>query len=340
MKLETVGIKSIGYYIPSASLTSEQMAKLSGLAVEVFTEKIGIKKKPIASGNEHPSDMGIKAANAAIAKAEISPEQIGLVAYCAAGDYDYRFWSPAAKIQNAIGAKQACAFEVKNFCNSGNLGLHICRNMLLADPELFYALIVCSDKLSSLLNYKDLDCLSVFTMADGAVAAILKKGEPTNQILCYHGITNGEMVDALKVPLAGTKFPLSSPEINWELSYLKVENPKELEKILSDVYLVNYQKVIHSSLKKSGYTPEQVDFLLINQVKKSLSRQILSCLGLNESQTFNSLGEYGHLGAVDTLFGLAKTLEQGKIQPGSLVVLASSAAGFSWAALTVKYQEV
>ncbi|WP_442937877.1 3-oxoacyl-[acyl-carrier-protein] synthase III C-terminal domain-containing protein [Nostoc sp.] len=50
-----------------------------------------------------------------------------------------------------------------------------------------------------------------------------------------------------------------------------------------------------------------------------------------------SLPEYGHLGAVDTIFGLAKTLESKKIKPGNLVVLASSAAGFSWAALTVKY---
>ena len=337
MKPETVGIKSIGYYIPEGILSSEQMAKLSGLPLEVFTEKMGINKKPIAAEDEHPSDMGMAAALAAIAKAEISPEQINLVAYCAAGDYDYRFWSPAARIQNSIGAKKAFAFELKNFCNSGNLGLHICRNMLLADPELSYALVVCSDKLSSLLNYSDLDCLSTFIMADGAAAAVLKKGEPSNQILCYHGITNGEMVDALKIPLAGTKFPVKGAEINWELSYLKVQDPRELERILSEVYLANYQKVIHSSLKKSGYTIEQVNFLFTNQVKKSLSRQILSSLGLKESQTLISLGEYGHLGAVDTLFGWAKTLEQGRIQPGNLVVLASSAAGFSWAALTVKY---
>jgi 3-oxoacyl-[acyl-carrier-protein] synthase III len=41
-------------------------------------------------------------------------------------------------------------------------------------------------------------------------------------------------------------------------------------------------------------------------------------------QTFNSLSEYGHLGAVDTLFCLGKTLEKNKIKPGNLVVLAST----------------
>lgn len=337
MKAETVGIASVGYYLPSGVLTSEEMAKLSNLPEMVFTEKIGINKKPIAAKDEHPSDMGIKAALKAIDNAEITAKEIDLIAYCGAGDYDYRFWSPAAKIQGEIGAENAFAFEVRNFCNSGNLGIHLCRNMLLADDELTYALIICSDKLSVLLDYTDLDCLSTFIFADGSAAAILKKGEPSNQILAYHAMTNGKMADYLKVPLAGTKFPIDSTEIDKELSYLKVANPKELDNILSDVYLENYQKVIHKSLAKSGYSIDNVDFLFTNQVKKSLLQRILESLGLSNEQTFISLPENGHLGAVDTIFCLGKTLDSNKIKPGNLVVLASSAAGFSWAALTVKY---
>ncbi|MEB3151129.1 MAG: hypothetical protein VKL60_19185, partial [Sphaerospermopsis sp.] len=199
MTQETVGIKSIGYYIPSDFLTSEEMAKLANVPEFVFRDKIGIEKKPVAAKDENPSEMGVKAALEAISKAEIMPSQIDLIAYCAAGDYDYRFWSPAAKIQDEIGAENAFAFEVKNFCNSGNLGLHICRNMLLADPELSYALVICSDKLSMLLNYSDPDSVSTFIMADGAAAAILHKGEATNQILSYHAITNGKLADYLKV---------------------------------------------------------------------------------------------------------------------------------------------
>ncbi|NEU77431.1 beta-ketoacyl-ACP reductase [Hassallia byssoidea VB512170] len=334
---QTVGITSVGYYIPARILTSKEMAKLANLPEFVFTDKIGIKQKPIADKDEHPSDMGIKAALEAINQAKITASEIDLIAYCAAGDYDYRFWSPAAKIQDAIGAENAFAFEVRNFCNSGNLGIHICRNMLLADSDLSYALVVCSDKLSMLLDYSDVNSLSTFIMADGAAAAILKKEEPTNQILFYHAITNGKLVDCLKVPSAGTKFPVGGTQINDELNYLKVKDPQELDTILSNVYLENYGKVIHKSLQKSGYSIKDVDFLLTNQVKKSLSKGILESLNLKDDQTFISLPEYGHLGAVDTIFGLAKTLESKKIKPGNLVVLASSAAGFSWAALTIKY---
>lgn len=67
------------------------MAKLANLPEFVFTDKIGIKQKPIAGKDEHPSDIGIKAALEAINQAKITASEIDIIAYCAAGDYDYRF---------------------------------------------------------------------------------------------------------------------------------------------------------------------------------------------------------------------------------------------------------
>ncbi|MFA5925018.1 MAG: 3-oxoacyl-[acyl-carrier-protein] synthase III C-terminal domain-containing protein [Methylococcaceae bacterium] len=329
-----VGIKSIGYYLPDEVMTSNDMARLSGIPASVFIEKIGVEQKPIAGADEHPSEMGIKAALDAIEKAGIPSSAIDLIAYCGAGDYDYRFWSPAAKIQGEIGANSAFAFEVRNFCNSGNLGIHICRNMLLADASYRYALIICSDKLSHLLNYSDPACLSTFTMADGAAAVVLEKGEKTNRILAYHGITDGSLADFLKIPAGGTRTFYNSGGCN---NLLSVENPEELDRILSELYLKNYQLVIKTSLEKSGYGLDDVHILLTNQVKKSLAQQILAALGFTEDQTQITLPKMGHLGPMDTLLGLAKSLEQGKIIPGNIVVLASSAAGFSWAALTLHW---
>lgn len=333
---QSVGIKSIGYYLPDGVMTSQDMAQLSGIPASVFVEKIGIVQKPVAGDDEHPGEMGTKAALDAIEKAGIPPSAIDLIAYCGAGDYDYRFWSPAAKIQDEIGASGAFAFEVRNFCNGGNLGIHICRNMLLADSSYRYALVICSDKLSHLLNYSDPACLSTFIMADGAAAVVLEKGEKTNRILAYHGVTDGSLADFLKIPGGGTRALDNAAGCN---NLLTVENPQELDRIFAELYLKNYQLVVRASLEKSGYGLDDVHLLLTNQVKKSLAQQILAGLGLREDQTQITLPEMGHLGPMDTLLGLAKSLEQGKIAPGNIVVLASSAAGFSWAALTLHWLE-
>ncbi|WP_374088744.1 3-oxoacyl-[acyl-carrier-protein] synthase III C-terminal domain-containing protein [Methylomicrobium lacus] len=331
-----VGIKSVGCYLPDQVMTSHDMAQLSAIPPSVFADKIGIVQKPIAGADEHPSQMGVKAAVEAIEKAGLTPSEIDLIAYCGAGDYDYRFWSPAAKIQSEIGASGAFAFEVRNFCNSGNLGIHICRNMLLADASYRYALVVCSDKLSHLLNYSDPACLSTFIMADGAAAVVLEKGGKTSRILAYHGMTDGSLADFLKISAGGTRVPYDAERCSH---LLNVDNPEELERIFSELYLKNYQLVVKTSLEKSGYGLDDVHLLLTNQVKKTLAQQILKALGMKENQTLSTLSEFGHLGPVDTLLGLAKSLELGKIAPGNIVVLASSAAGFSWAALTLQWLE-
>jgi 3-oxoacyl-[acyl-carrier-protein] synthase-3 len=328
-----VGIKSIGYHLPDTMMTHEDMAQLSGIPASVFVEKIGILQKPVAV-DEHPGEMGTRAALEALRKAEIAPSAIDLIVYCGAGDYDYRFWSPAAKIQDDIGARNAFAFEVRNFCNGGNLGIHICRNMLLADPAYRYALVICSDKLSHLLNYADSAALSTFTMADGAAAAVLEKGEKTNRILAYHAMTDGSLADFLKIPAGGTRLP---DHKDRSKNLLNVEDPEALDRILSELYLKNYQVVVKASLEKSGYGLADVDLLLTNQVKRSLAQQILAALGLQEDRTVVTLPELGHLGPMDTLFGLAKSLERGRIASGNIVVLASSAAGFSWGALTLQW---
>ena len=173
--------------------------------------------------------------------------------------------------------------------------------------------------------------------ADGAVAAILKKEEKTNIILSYYAITNGTLADELKVPLGGTRIPISGQNCQNYSQYVKVEDNQKLEHILSGVYLKNYINVIKKSLEKSGYSVKNLDFLFINQLKQSLLNNILDILNLSQENTLISLTEYGHIGAGDTLFCLGKALENNRIQSDNIVVLASSASGFSWAALTIKF---
>lgn len=331
-----VGIAAIGSYIPPTVLTCEEMAKRSNLPLSVFAEKIGMKQKHIAI-DEHPSEMGFKAAKRAIAKANISPDAIDLIAYCSAGYSDYRFWSPAAKIQAELGAQNAFAFEINNFCNSGNLGLHICRNYLLADPNLSHALVICSDSLFRLIDPDESEVASLLIFADGAVAAVLKKGEASNRILNYSAITDGQFVDELKIPLGGTRFPAAEVTKEERSPYIQVSDAKKLDTILSKVYLKNYKRAIVRSLQLGNHEVNDLDFLFTNQVKLSLLKKILGTFDIAPENSFISLVEYGHMGAVDTLFCLQKTWESGKINSGNLVVMASSASGFSWGALTLQF---
>jgi 3-oxoacyl-[acyl-carrier-protein] synthase-3 len=128
-----------------------------------------------------------------------------------------------------------------------------------------------------------------------------------------------------------------SPEKGCQRQTFSVKNPEELNKLLTEGYFKNYLTAIRKALQQSGHTVEDMDFLFTNQVKASTMTAILKELGVPQEKTCRSIAEYGHMGTVDTLFALSQFLEEGKITAGDLVVLASSATGFSWAATVVQY---
>jgi 3-oxoacyl-[acyl-carrier-protein] synthase III len=334
----TVGIAGIGYYLPEKTVTSRDMAGWSGIDEYVFSEKIGVETKHVAGPDEHPAEMGVTAAKRALVNAGVTADEIDIIVFCGLGFYDYNFWSPAAKIQDGIGARNAYTFELRNGCNGGNLGITVSKELLLGYPQKKYALVVCADKLSLAVNYADKTAVSAFSFADGAVAAVLEKDHPENQLLSYASISDGSLVDYVKVPRGGTRLPLTGTPPGDEDCYLRVTDTAALDGIFSRIYLKNYLCAINDALKKSGYAVADIDHIFTNQVKRSITDSLLLELGLNETQTMRSMKDFGHMGPADTLFCLARAREEGRIRPGDLVVLAGSGIGFTWAATVLKYR--
>lgn len=332
----SVGIVAIGTCMPASVVTSQDLEEKTGFPEHVFVEKIGIRQKPVASADEHPSVLGARAALDALRRAQVAPEQIDLLIYCGAGLYDYANWSPSAKVQHEIGASNAYSYEVRNACNGGNLGLYLASRQMLADPALNQALVVCSDTPSRVLNYSDESLISMFAHGDGATAAVLRKNHPGNRILSYAGITDGSLADEIRLPLGGTRVPWTAENLA-QGRHPRIQDPDRLSEIFATIYIKNYVRVVRDALRKCGRSVSEIDFLFTNQVKKSTLNAIFEALDLPLEKTCRTMERYGHLMSSDTLLGLEQMLALGRVREGDLVVLASSGAGFHWAATVVQY---
>jgi len=115
-----------------------------------------------------------------------------------------------------------------------------------------------------------------------------------------------------------------------------VEDPKEFKTRLGEKTMPNFYGVIRQSLKKSGYTEKDIDYLAILHFKKSAHLAVLDELGLKESQT-TYLQDYGHLGQNDQVLSLEIGLREGKIRDGSLIVMVGAGLGFVWASSVVRW---
>ena len=332
----TVGITSIGYYIPEDVITSREISRISGIPLEILTDNFGIEQKHVAGCDEHPVSMAENAVRSALENGQVDPVEIDIIAYCGAGYYDYQFWSPSAKLQHSIGARHAFTFDIRTACNGGNIALSICTNLLHADSSRHHALIVCSDRLSTIMDYNLPHNLPFFALGDGAVAAILSRNEPTNTLLAYDGITDGMCGDYVRAPYGGTRG--SDDEYSrGGARQILVDPTKALAEVAPEVFLGNFTRVIRNAVARSGYEVSDIDWVLTNQIKKTRVITILESLGLTEENTRRTMREYGSLGPGDTLFALALHRQEGLIRPGDLVVLASSGIGFTWGAQVVRF---
>jgi 3-oxoacyl-[acyl-carrier-protein] synthase-3 len=105
---------------------------------------------------------------------------------------------------------------------------------------------------------------------------------------------------------------------------------------LGETSMPNFVRVIREAVEKGGEKLENVKFLGITHMKKSFWLEILAAIGLSPEQSVY-LDHYGHIQSVDQVLSIQLGLEQGKIHPGDLIVLAGAGTGYTWSAVALRW---
>ncbi|ASS75309.1 hypothetical protein CIG75_10115 [Tumebacillus algifaecis] len=336
MNTPSIGIVSIGTYLPKTYETSEEIAKKSGIPQEIIESKLGFSQKPIPGPDDHTCQMGIWAAEQALEKGGVDRLTIDLVIYIGEEHKEYPLWTAGIKLQEAIGAVNAFAFDMQQRCGTMVMALKVAKDMMIADPEINTVLLAGGYRNSDFIDYSNPRTRFMYNLGAGGAAVILKKGHPHNLVLGSHIITDGSFSEDVAVVAGGTKHPITAEAIEQRLNYLDVMDPVGMKARLEQKSMDNFLKVIHRSLAKSGYTAQDLDYLAILHMKRSAHRYVLAELGLAEEQSYY-LSEYGHIGQCDQILSLELGLASGRLKPGDVTVLVSAGIGYAWDACTVRW---
>jgi 3-oxoacyl-[acyl-carrier-protein] synthase III len=332
----TIGIVSTGIYIPENYMTGREIAEKAGIPINVVEEKMGIKKKPVPGVDDHTCEMGIKAARKAIEKAGINPAEINLVIYIGEEHKEYPLWTAGIKLQEAVGAVNAWAFDVALRCGTTMMALKLAKSMMLADSSIQTVLLAGGYRNVDFIDYENPRTRFMFNLAAGGGAILLKKNHNKNLLLETEMITDGSFSEDVVVVAGGTKLPISKEALDARLNYLDVIDPEGMKLRLEQKSMENFLKVIKDSVQKSGYSVSDIDYLGILHMKRSAHEYVLTELGLSLDQSIY-LEEYGHIGQIDQILSLELALEQGKIKNGDVVVLVSAGIGYAWGASTIRW---
>lgn len=331
-----IGILSTGIYLPKDYLTGMEIAELAGIPIPVVEEKMGIKRKHVPGPNDHTCEMGIIAAKQAIAKASIDPAEIDLVIYIGEEHKEYPLWTAGIKMQEAVGAKNAWAFDAALRCGTTVMALKVAKYMMVADPDINTVLLAGGYRNVDFIDYENARTRFMFNLGAGGGAILLKKGHNENLLMETEIITDGSFSDDVVVVSGGTKNPISKEAIEQRLNKLDVLDPEGMKRRLEQKSMDNFLRVIRDSLRKSGLCEADISYLAILHMKKSAHEYVLKELGLSEEQSIY-LEDYGHIGQIDQILSLELALTEGKVQEGDVVVFVSAGIGYAWGATTIKW---
>jgi 3-oxoacyl-[acyl-carrier-protein] synthase III len=326
-----VGISATASYLPERWMPAAEVAVASGIPEQVVVERIGLRGKHIAAADEHVTDLSVSAAERAFADSGIDPGDIDVVVYFGSTWKEYPVWQAAPWIAHRLGCENAWSLELDYVSCGAPVALRICRDLLSAEPELRSILAVGACRESYLLDYSNERSRFMFNFGDGAVAAIVAKDAPANELLGSAAITDGSLSLHVKVPEGGSVHPQSDGG-----RFLDVDQLDAMRQRLDEVSLVNFVRVAEQALHRSGAGLADVGYLCGIHMKRSMHDALVEALGLAPDRAAY-LDDTGHVSGADPLLALDRAGRAGELGEGELVLLLAAGTGYTWAASVVRW---
>ena len=323
-----VGILGLGAYLPSKKLTNFDLEKIVETSDEWIRTRTGIKERRIAALHEKTSDLATKAAIRALKDAKISAEKIDLIIVATISP-DSNFPSMSCKVQKAIGAKKAAAFDISAAC-SGYLYAITTAKQYIQTGASRCVLVVAAERISSLIDWKDRDTCVLF--GDGAGACVLgpvRSGGITADFLQAFG----DQGHLMQVVVEGARSPFNPRKATYTKLPYVVMHGKELFKVAVN----SMSDAIEKVLKKAKIKIGDIDCIVPPQANDRIISAVAKKLNIPKNKIFINIDKYGNMSAASIAVALYEAQKSKKIKKGDNVVLVAFGAGLVSAANVIKW---
>jgi 3-oxoacyl-[acyl-carrier-protein] synthase-3 len=322
-------ISSLATYVPPRLLTNQDLETLVETSNEWILQRTGIHTRHIVDPGVATSDLGKEAALKAIEGAGLTPSDIDLI-IVGTTTPDMFFPSTAALIQNKIGANHAWGFDLAGACSGFTFSLATA-SQLVSTGRHNHALVVGADVMSSIIDYTDRATCVLF--GDGAGAAVVSAAkDPRFAILDFAHEIDGSGAPALQMPAGGSLRPASHETVDQRLHYVKQDGQTVFKFAVRKT-----EEISRVIMQRNNLSPDDIKLFISHQANRRIITAAADRLGICESKVVINLERFGNTTAATIPLALQDCLQDGRLQKGDLVLLASVGAGFTVGSVLVRW---
>ena len=317
-----------GSYLPDKILTNQDLEKMVETTDEWIVTRTGMKERRIASDDEYTSDMGLKAAQIALADAGISADQIDFI-LVATLTPDYVFPSTACLIQNALGAKKASGADIQAAC-TGYLYLLSMAKSFIESGQYQNILVIAAEKLSAITDYKDRSTCILF--GDGAAASVISSEGEGLVIENIELGADGEQANLIFLPAGGSRQPACQETVASGGHYIKMAGNEVFKHAVRRM-----ESACKNCLDAVSLTEKDISWLIPHQANMRIIDAIAKRFEhLPLDRIFKTVQKYGNTSASSVGIALDELLRSQSLEKGERILLTAFGAGLTWGAGVLK----
>jgi 3-oxoacyl-[acyl-carrier-protein] synthase-3 len=315
-----------GKCLPPSILTNADLATFLDTNDEWITSRTGIRERRIS----HVSleEMAYVSSMRALACAGLDPADVELIVIGSCS-FDEQVPNQASGLQVRLGAKRAAAYDINTACTSFLYALSTA-NALIRTGVVKNAVVVGGEVISGLMDWRNRGVSVLF--GDGCAAVVLEATDRVEGLLGEKLGCDSDARDTLVVEGVGLRYA-NIGQLYGKTSW-NFEGPEIFKRAV-----LGMSGASADVLAAQGFKPEDVDLVIPHQANLRIIEAVAKRVGAPAERVFVNVQRYGNMSSGTVPVALVEALEEGRVQPGSLLLLPAFGAGLTWCAHLVRWGE-
>lgn len=318
-------VDGVGHYLPERVVPNSHFETFLETSDEWIRSRSGIERRHFAAEDQATSDLGTRAALAAMADAGVAPDEIDGI-LVATSTPDLTFPSVATMIQKQLGMTRGFGFDVQAVC-AGFIYALANANALIVSGQAKRLLVIGAETFSRIMDWTDRSTCVLF--GDGAGAVVLSASEAagTSQdrgILSTDLNSDGRYLDMLYVD-GGVSSTGTSGKLKMQGNLLFRQ---AVEKLTTTA---------EAALEKAALSDDDVDWIVPHQANIRIIQGTAKKLGVPMDRVVVTVQDHGNTSAASIPLALSVGVAEGKIKRGDLIVSEAIGGGLAWGAVVLRW---
>jgi 3-oxoacyl-[acyl-carrier-protein] synthase-3 len=322
-----VKIVGTGSCAPERRVTNGELESSVHTSDAWIRDKLGIEERRIAGPSESTSTMAICAARRALENAGLPADELDMIILATATP-DRIAPATAPRIQAALGATNAAAFDVNAVCAGFIYALTV-GAQFVGTGMSHKVMVIGADTFSRITDWSRRDC--VF-FGDGAGAVILSHTGDDSGFLCSRLYSDGRGYEAFTVPAGGSELPATPETIAAGMHFYRMDGHLVYETAVQVI-----PDALRSVLAKSGLEPCDVDHVIPHQPSIRILEESARRLGIPFERFHTNMDRYANTSSATIPLLLDEVNRSGAIHPGQIVGFVAVGAGWAWGASLLRW---